>query len=316
MATLDIRTIAFPDAELMGNVDARIPDHQHPDLRFVVWSAERRDPSISAESIDAIVLPYLNPGPTAALLDGLPELKLVQLQSTGYDVVADRLDSVKVATASGVHAAATAELAIALVLASLRGIDDAARDMVSRNWNHQRRRSLADRRVLLVGVGGIGQEIAKRLLPFDVELTRVGTRSRTDDLGRVHGTDELPSLLRHAEVVIVITPLTDETHHLVDRDFLAQLPDNALVVNVARGQVVDTDALVDELQTGRLHAALDVVDPEPLPPTHPLWGTPNTLLTPHVGGDTTGFTPRIEALLAEQMLRIQNGQPLLNLVEE
>ena len=176
------------------------------------------------------------------------------------------------------HAAATAEMAVALTLGSLRGIDDAARDMVSRTWNHRRRRSLADRRVLIVGVGGIGTEICRRLEPFEVEITRVGSRARTDDHGRVHGADELPKLLPHAEVVILITPLTDSTHHLVDAEFLAQLPDNALVVNVARGPVIDTDALVEELRSGRLHAALDVVDPEPLPENHPLWGTPNTCL--------------------------------------
>ena len=317
MTTHHIRTIAFPDAELRDHVDARIPDHQHADLTLVVWSADHRDPGVSRDSIDAIVLPYLDAGPTAALLDELPNLELIQLQTTGYDIVADRLGGrAQIATASGVHAAATAEMAVALTLGSLRGIDDAARDMVSRTWNHRRRRSLADRRVLIVGVGGIGTKICRRLEPFEVEITRVGSRARTDDHGRVHGADELPKLLPHAEVVILITPLTDSTHHLVDAEFLAQLPDNALVVNVARGPVIDTDALVEELRSGRLHAALDVVDPEPLPENHPLWGTPNTLLTPHVGGDTTAFVPRIEALLAEQLLRIQSGQDLLNIVEE
>lgn len=316
MTTLDIHTIAFPDADLRDRVDSRIPDHHQADLDLVVWSAENRDAGVSREAIDAIVLPYLGAADTVGLLDELPNLRLIQLQSTGYDVVADRVGQVQIATASGVHAAATAEMAIALTLGSLRGIDDAARDMVSRTWNHRRRRSLADRRVLLVGVGGIGMEICKRLEPFEVEITRVGTRARTDDYGAVHGVDELPSLLPHAEVVILITPLTDATHHLVDRDFLSQLPDNALVVNVARGQVVDTDALVAELSTGRIHAALDVMDPEPLPENHPLWGTPNTLLTPHLGGDTSAFVPRIEALLAEQIHRIQTGQEPLNLVTE
>lgn len=315
MTTLDIRTIAFPDSELMGHVDARVPDHQHADLRFVVWSAEHQDPTVSRESIDAIVLPYLDAGPTAQMLDRLPNLKLIQMQSTGYDLVADYVGKVAVATASGVHAGATAELAVALTLARLRGIDDAAREMLEQKWNHTRRSSLEDRRVLLVGVGGIGREISKRLEPFGVELTRVASRGRTDAQGTVHGTDELPSLLGKAEVVILITPLSASTHHLVDAEFLAALPDGALIVNVARGKVVDTNALVAELSTGRLHAALDVVDPEPLPADHPLWTTPNTLLTPHIGGDTSAFTPRIEALLAEQLRTIQSGQPLLNLVE-
>lgn len=168
---------------------------------------------------------------------------------------------------------------------------------------------------MVVGVGEIGRAIADRFAPFEVELTRVGTTAREDDHGVVHGVDELPDLLPHTDVVVLITPLTDSTHHLVDAEFLKSLPDNALIVNVARGKVVDTDALVAELNTGRLHAALDVMDPEPLPENHPLWGTPNTLITPHVGGDTSAFEPRVVKILAEQVRRINDGEKLLNVVE-
>lgn len=168
---------------------------------------------------------------------------------------------------------------------------------------------------MVIGVGEIGSAIAARFDPFEVHLTRVASKAREDERGQVHGIDELPQLLPHTEVVVLITPLNEGTHHLVDAEFLAQLPDNALVVNVARGKVVDTEALVAELSSGRLHAALDVTDPEPLPPNHPLWGTPNTLITAHLGGDTTAFEPRVEKILADQVRRINDGQQPINLVD-
>ncbi|WP_029090028.1 2-hydroxyacid dehydrogenase [Brevibacterium album] len=311
-----VTTIAFPTAELRDTIDARIVDHQQSRLRFVVWSAEEQSPGLNPETIDAVVLPYLNAGPTIERLGELTRLRHVQLQSTGYDAVVGKVGAeVTVSTASGVHTAATAELAVALTLASLRGIDDAARDMLQEKWDHIHRRSLADRNILIVGAGGIGNAIFDRFEPFEVKQTRVATRAREDERGSIRSIDELDALLPAAEVVVLITPLTPRTKGLVDAEFLAKLPDDALVVNVARGAVVDTDALVAELRTGRIHAALDVVDPEPLPAGHPLWSTPNTLLTPHVGGDASAFHPRIANLLTEQVRRLGRGEPPLNVVE-
>ncbi|WGW13001.1 2-hydroxyacid dehydrogenase [Saxibacter everestensis] len=316
MTTMDITTIAFPAADLLDAVRARVDENSTGKLNFVIWNGTENPQGTSVDDIDAVILPYLGTAETLARLPELPNLKFVQGQSTGYDGVLEAAGpGVAVSSASGVHAAATAELAVGLALASLRGIDDAARDMREEKWSPTRRLSLADRRVLLIGVGGIGEEIAKRLDPFEVDLTRVGTRERDDERGHVFDAGDLPRLLPTAEVVILITPLTDETHHLVDKDFLARLPDGALIVNVARGPVVDTDALVAELASGRLHAALDVVDPEPLPEGHPLWRTPNTLVTPHVGGNTSAFVPRIENLLAEQLRRICAGEDLMNRVD-
>ncbi|RBP67989.1 phosphoglycerate dehydrogenase-like enzyme [Brevibacterium sanguinis] len=312
---MSIKTIAFPNSELRNRVIARIPAHQRANVDLVVYSAEEKSAKVSRDDIDVLILPYLDSAPTIALLDDLPNLRLVVTQTTGYDPVAHLPErGIAVATASGVHTGGTAELAVALTLASLRGIDDAVRHQVARIWDHRRHRSLQDRRVMIIGVGEIGAAIADRFAPFDVKLTRVATTAREDDRGPVHGVDELPRLLPHTEVVVLITPLTDSTHHLVDREFLSLLPDNALIVNVARGKVIDTDALVAELSTGRLHAALDVVDPEPLPVDHPLWGTPNTLITPHVGGDTSAFEPRVVQVLAEQVRRINDGEKPLNLV--
>ncbi|GAA4513470.1 2-hydroxyacid dehydrogenase [Brevibacterium yomogidense] len=311
-----VKTVAFPTQELRSKVDARIVDHQQSRLDFVVWSAEEQSRGLNKSAIEAVVLPYPDHGPTIDRLHELPNLKFVQLQTTGYDAVIGKVGpEVQVATASGVHAAATAELAVALTLARLRGVDDAARDMTEHNWNHRQRPSLADRKVLIVGAGGIGNAIFDRFAPFEVEQTRVATTARDDDRGHIHGIDELPQLLPTAEVVVLITPLTDRTEKLVNKEFLAALPDKALIVNVARGGVVDTDALVAELESGRLQAALDVTDPEPLPKEHPLWSTPNTLLTPHVGGNASAFHPRIENLLVEQVYRLQIGKELLNLVD-
>src|SRR5699024_1230259 len=200
-----------------------------------------------------------------------------------------------------------------LTLASLRGIDDAVRSQVSRTWSHARYRSLQDRRVMVIGVGEIGSAIAARFDPFEVHLTRVASKAREDERGQVHGIDELPQLLPHTEVVVLITPLNEGTHHLVDADFLAQLPDTALVAHAARGNVVAPDAPAAELPPGGVHAAPDVTGPEPPPPNPPLWGPPNTLITAHLRGDTTALEPRVEKILAHQVPRINDGQHPINL---
>src|SRR5436305_1618698 len=132
----------------------------------------------------------------------------------------------------------------------------------------------------------------------------------------VHAIDELPRLLPYADVVIVVVPLTDETRGMVDAEFLARLHDGALLVNAARGPVVDTDALVAALASGRITAALDVTDPEPLPAGHPLWKAPGLLLTPHIGGDTTNYKARLHRLVREQVARRLAGEPLHNVVED
>src|SRR3954451_22890918 len=167
---------------------------------------------------------------------------------------------------------------------------------------------------LVLGVGGIGSAIISRLRPFEVSITRVGTRARDDENGHVHGVDELSALLPHHDVVVLAAPLTDATRGLVDAGFLAAMPDGALLVNVSRGPVVVTDALLAELSSGRLRAGLDVTDPEPLPPDHPLWRAPNVLISPHVGGDTSAFPPRARALLKDQLERFAAGRDLRNVV--
>jgi phosphoglycerate dehydrogenase-like enzyme len=264
---------------------------------------------------DLVVLPYLDPGPCLPHLAEIDGLAVVQTLTAGFDDVLPYLPSgVTLCTAAGVHDASTAELAIGLVLASLRGIDEAVRDGQQGRWRHGPHPSLADRRVLLLGTGGIGSAIANRLSAFEVALTRVASRAREDTRGHVHGADELPALLPHHDVVILACPLTDRTRGLFDATALAAMPSGALLVNVARGAVVVTDALVAELERGRLRAALDVVDPEPLPADHPLWRLPGAIVTPHLGGHTTAFPVRARRLLRDQVERFGAGQPLRNVV--
>ncbi|UZX02966.1 2-hydroxyacid dehydrogenase [Arthrobacter sp. CDRTa11] len=306
-----VRNVTFPDQELLSRLQP-LPES----IRPAIWDLRSQPEGIDLSSIDAVILPYLNAGEVLGELRNVPNLKFVQAQSTGYDGIAEAAGpGAAVANASGVHAAATAELALGLILAKLRGIDIAARDQLSGSWRPERRSSLADRKVLLVGVGGIGREIAKRLEPFEVELTRIGSSARQDEFGEVHAASELAKLAPRHDVLVTVTPLSNATYHLVNAEVLRALPDGALVVNVGRGPVVDTAALTAEVVSGRLHCALDVVDPEPLPSEHPLWKAPNALITPHIGGNASAFEPRIRKLLARQLEALAEGRKPANLVQ-
>ncbi|HNV14258.1 MAG TPA: 2-hydroxyacid dehydrogenase [Dermatophilaceae bacterium] len=283
-------------------------------LAMRAWdlSDDLDDPSVR------VVVPPMGTTERLARLAALPGLEVVQVFTAGYDHVLAHLPSgVTLCNAAGVHDASTAEFAVALMLAAQRGIPEFARAQERGEWIGQRAwPALGDRRVLIVGYGRIGRALAARLAPFEVSLTAVASRPRAGDdvVERVHGFDELPWLLPHHDIVVLLTPLTDTTRGLADAAFLASMPDGALVVNVARGQVLDTAALLAETATGRLRAALDVTDPEPLPPDHPLWHAPGVLVAPHVGGAGDTFRPRMVRLLREQLTRYAAGAPLLHVV--
>jgi phosphoglycerate dehydrogenase-like enzyme len=260
------------------------------------------------------VPPYMGSEPALALMGRMPRLRVVQSLSAGVDNVWRFLpDGVHLHNAAGVHDASTAELALGLTIASLRRLDDFARAQESGSWLTGTFDSLADKHVLVVGHGRIGQAIERRLAPFDVDITRVARTSRTlDDGSVVHAIDELPSLLPVADVVILIVPQTPQTVGLVDAAFLDRMKPGALLVNVGRGRLVVTDDLVDAVRRGHVRAALDVTDPEPLPSDHPLWRLPGVLISPHVGGNTTAFLPRAHRLVASQLRRWRLGEPLDN----
>ncbi|UCM90658.1 2-hydroxyacid dehydrogenase [Streptomyces marincola] len=303
MTTSDV-WLPFPPEEL-----APLPDT----LNYVHWNGEPDFPADPARCVFYTV-PYLK-GPEVATrpLPHMPGVRVVQTLTAGVEHMlpdVPRLpEGAVLCNAGPLHDTSTGELALALALAAQRGIPDAVRDAREGRWAQAVRPSLADRRVLILGYGGIGAAVEERLLPFEVaEVIRVASRARQSRRGPVHGVESLPELLPRAEIVFVTTPLTDATRGLVDAGFLARMPDDALLVNVARGAIVDTGALLAELESGRLRAALDVTDPEPLPAGHPLWQAPGVLITPHVGGPTSAFRPRAERLLHAQLARFAAGE--------
>jgi phosphoglycerate dehydrogenase-like enzyme len=250
------------------------------------------------------------------LLPAMPGLRVVQLLSAGADAWIGRVpDGVLLCDARGVHTASTSEWVLTAVLAALRRFPAFALAQARHEWStaaYTPTDELTGRRVLLVGSGAIGEAVAAKLAPFEVRLTRVARPARPG----VYGVGEVASLLPDADVVVLVVPLTDATRGLVDAAFLAAMPDGALLVNASRGPVVDTAALLAEVRTGRLGAALDVTDPEPLPADHPLWDLPNVLLTPHVGGAVKGLLPRAYGLVGAQLRRYVAGEPLVNQVAD
>jgi phosphoglycerate dehydrogenase-like enzyme len=262
------------------------------------------------------VLPYMRGPAVLARAAEMPKLQVVQTLTAGYEEFLPLVPpGVTLCNAAGLHDTSTAELAVALALASGRHLDEFARNQSIGAWRFAFGRALADQRVLIVGYGHIGRAIERRLDGFEVaSVTRVARHARTGP-PPVHPIEDLHRLLPQADITFLIAPHTPQTEGMIGAAELALLPDGALLVNVARGKLVDTDALVAALETGRIRAALDVTEPEPLPPDHPLWHQPGALISPHVGGASTAFFPRADRLMAAQLDRFMAGQPLENIVK-
>lgn len=297
--------VSLPEQNLMDALEPMAG------VDFVLWDFSAPAPE---GRLDLAVPPYMGKPSAVAALEGV-DVGLVQSQSIGYDGVADILPAGCVfANAAGVHETSTAELALGMMIAAQRGLPDFARNQADGVWDNSQRPSLADRRVLLVGYGGVGKAIEARLLPFETDITRMASKAREDERGTVHGIDALYEQLPLHDIVVVSVPLSEQTRNLVDAKFLAAMPDGALLVNVARGPVADTDALLAETSSGRLRAALDVTDPEPLPADHPLWTVPGVLITPHVGGASSAMFPRMVKLIRKQIGLLQEGKEPVNVV--
>jgi phosphoglycerate dehydrogenase-like enzyme len=281
-------------------------------LRYEVFVPEEGvEPPPSVSEVEVYVPSYRVDTRATGVIAQMSSLRVVQTMTAGVDNVRPFIpDGVLLCNGRGIHNASTAELTMALILASLRGVPGFVRSQDRGEWSPVVRPALADRSVLIVGYGEVGAAIERRLDGFEAEVVRVARTARDG----VHGYEELARLVPQADVIVLIVPLTEETRGLVDAGFLARMRDGALLVNVARGPVVDTAALIAELQTGRISAALDVTDPEPLPAGHPLWSTPNVLIVPHVGGASSAMKPRAYRVVREQLHRFAAGEPLRNVM--
>lgn len=269
-------------------------------------------PSPPEHSAAEFFVPALPPpAGVSEILRRLAGLQVVQVLTAGVDWILDAVPAgVRLCSARGVHDASTAEWVVTAILAMNRDIPRLVLAQQRKLWDYHVTLGLTGKTVLIVGAGSIGSAVERRLEPFGLHVLRVARRARTG----VAGVEELPDLLPAADVVVLLVPLTRATDGMVDARFLERMRDGALLVNASRGRLVNTGALLAELRSTRLRAALDVTDPEPLPTEHPLWSAPGVLVTPHVAGSTPAFLGQAHQLLREQLGRFVRCEPLVNTV--
>ncbi|MBW0090205.1 2-hydroxyacid dehydrogenase [Pseudonocardia sp. KRD-184] len=298
----DTITVLVPHAEGAEQLEG---------VTAVVYDPDGELPEGAAHA-QVLVPPFLATSEAVALTEKLPELQLVQLLTAGAEAWIGKLpEGVALSDCRGAHGGATAEWVVAALLAVYRHLPQFVRAQDEARWDYHQTEEMDGKRVLIVGAGDVAENTVRRLTPFGVTTTLVGRRARDG----VHGIDEVRDLLPDHDACVVIVPLTDDTRGLIDAGFLAAMPDGSVLVNAARGPVADTDALTAELVSGRLRAALDVTEPEPLPADHPLWSAPGLLLTPHVGGSVPGGMKRAYGIAAEQIAAFARGEQPPNLVE-
>ena len=246
--------------------------------------------------------------PTSAMQN----LKLIQLLLAGYeDAIPFMRDDLTLCNARGVHDFSTSELAVSLILAHYKDHREFAQSQSQGSWNHKTTGSTYGKEIAIIGAGSVAQRLKSMLAPFECKVTMFGQSARDG----VEAISTVQATVGKFDCVVLLVPLTASTHNLVDAAFLKAMKDGALLVNVARGPVVNTDALCAELASKRLFAALDVTDPEPLTEGHPLWSYENCTVIPHVGGDSTAFEPQARAFLAEQFERIAQGKQPINIID-
>ncbi|GGO65013.1 2-hydroxyacid dehydrogenase [Nonomuraea cavernae] len=282
-----------------------------PGVQCDVYSGGRAPDGI--ERVEVWIPPLVTVPDVPGTLARMTSLRLLQTVTAGVEPYRPHMpEGAVLCNARGVHDAGTAEWAVGAMIAVLRefpGFVDAQR---RGEWTYHHTGVLADSTVLIVGYGSIGAALERRLDGFEVEVVRVARGARDG----VHPMQALPALLPAADVVVLLVPATPATAGMVDAAFLARMKDGAVLVNAARGGVVDTDALLAELKTGRLRAALDVTAPEPLPEGHPLWTAPGVLITPHVAGSTPASDRRVLRLVRSQLLRHLAGEQLNNIITD
>jgi phosphoglycerate dehydrogenase-like enzyme len=272
-----------------------------------------REGELPGEILD---VEFLVPGPgdrrPHGLLARMPALRVIQTLSAGVDSFLPVVPaSVTLCDASGSRDVPVAEWVLAAILSAQMDLPEMRDRQREHRWERHRSSELAGSTVMILGYGSIGAAVEDRLAAFGVELIRVARRARPG----VHSVEELDSVLPRADILVVLLPLTPSTTGLLDARSLSLLAPGALLVNAARGPIVDTQALVELSQRGRIRAVLDVTDPEPLPREHPLWDAPGVLITPHFAGDTPAGERRAFALVGDQVRRYLRGEPLLNVVE-
>ncbi len=293
--------------------------HVGDDARVVVWDPTQGEaPEAERERITIACLPHYSGGRTVyGRLAQCPRLKVIQIPSAGFEHALPFVPAgVSLANAGGVHDSRVAEMTLALALASRRLLPQFFDAQARQTWEPKfDTRSLADSRALVVGYGSIGAAIGVRLRASEVHVEGVARSARTASDGTVvHAVADVPTLLPDFDIVIIVTPHSDETDKLVDAAFLAAMQDGALLINVGRGKVVDTDALLAELRTERLFAALDVTDPEPLPDGHPLWSAPQCIVVPHIAGVEVLTNWRYTDLVKRQIDARRRGDDPVNFV--
>lgn len=276
------------------------------------------DPTDSAldqvqRSADILIPPYRGSHRPIPFLAQLPTLRMVQLLSAGVDEWMPHVPrEVTLASARGAHAGPVSEWVLSAILAQLRQWPALVRFQDASVWAHRRFHAdtLAGKRALIIGAGRIGVAVAQKLMAFEAVSTLVASVAREG----VHGPDEIPDLIAGQDIVVVTAPLTDRTFGLVNADFLAAMDDGALLVNAGRGQIVDTDSLLAELESGRLRAALDVTDPEPLPAEHPLWKCRGAIISPHSARTVPGTNKLCYEVAAQQIASFVKGEVPSNAV--